>query len=244
MSSTTPEPAPVWPAASPDDPALLAALARLPAEAVAAMRAADSPAALQALLDRTPYSADPIYRCPRSALRDGRAHCFDGAVLAALALWMHGDPPRIVDMRADNDDDHVLAVYQRDGCWGAVAKSNTTVLRSREPVYRDLRELVMSYFDFYYNLDRAKALRSFSAPVDLRDFLALDWPCDDDAMEAIAAHLDAIPHTELLSPAQIARLSPVDQAVYDAGLLGANPAGLYQPKPESAAATASDATTA
>lgn len=194
-----------------------------------ALAVVTSPHDIQRLLDGIPYSTDDFYRCPRRALADRRAHCFDGALLAAACLRQLGLPPLILDMRADNDDDHVLALWQQDGCWGAVAKSNTTVLRLREPVYRDLRELVMSYFDFYYNLDRYKALRSFSPAIDLRDWDHLDWLSSDEGLEQIAQHLDVVAHEELLSPAQIARLALVDDGVYAAGLLGANPDGLYQP---------------
>ncbi|MFH1469077.1 MAG: transglutaminase domain-containing protein [Pseudomonadota bacterium] len=195
----------------------------------AALDALGCPADVQALLDATPYSTDPVYRCPRSVLRDRRAHCFDGAVLAAAAFRHLGLPPRIVDLRAWRDDDHVITVFQRDKAWGAVAKSNVVGLRWREPVYRSLRELVMSYFDEYYNLEKLRALRAYSAPLDLSRYDRHAWCTDDACMERIAAQLDRMRHTDLLSAAQVAALQPVDGRRFAAGLLGTEDAGLYKP---------------
>src|SRR5512141_1033501 len=123
-----------------------------------------APEAIQRFLDETPYSSEGRYRCPRSVLRDRRAHCLDGALLAAWALRRLGDPPLIVDLRAVRDDDHVITIFRRRGRIGAIAKSNVVGLRFREPVYRSLRELVMSYFELYYNTDGEKTLRSYSVP--------------------------------------------------------------------------------
>lgn len=184
---------------------------------------------VQRLLDETPYSSDPIYRCPRSVLRDRRAHCFDGAVLAAAAFRHLGLPPTIVDLRAWRDDDHVITVFRRGSHWGAVAKSNVVGLRWREPVYRSLRELVMSYFDEYYNLERTRALRGYTAPIDLGSFDRYRWCLDDTCMERIAEKLDKARHYDLMDAAQVAALNPVDERRYNAGLLGSDGAGLYKP---------------
>lgn len=190
-----------------------------------------SPAAIQTYLDSIPYSTDPIYRSPRSVMRDRKAHCFDGAVLAAAALRRLGHAPVIIDLRAWRDDDHVLAIYRREGHLGAVSKSNVSLLRYREPVFRSLRELVMSYFEFYFNLDKDKALREYSRPVDLRAFDRQGWQHDDAVMDAIAERLDGIHHHAILTPAMIANLAPTDQRTYDACLLGSDDAGLYRPPP-------------
>ena len=193
--------------------------------------ALDTPLGIQAFLDATPYSADDTYRSPRTVLRDRRAHCYDGALLAACALWARGEPPLIVDLRAHNDDDHVITVFRRHGRLGAIAKSNTTVLRYREPVYRDLRELVMSYFEFYYNLNGDKALRDHSGLLDLRRHAEETWPDDDAAMMSLADRLNQVRHFKLLTPAMIAGLGKVTGDVYAAGLLGSDAAGLFQPRP-------------
>ena len=189
----------------------------------------DTPAAIQAFLDETPYSEDPFYRSPRRVIRERRAHCVDGALLAAAALRRLGHPPRLVDLRAVRDDDHVLAVYQVERHWGAVAKSNTVGLRFREPIYRTLRELALSYFEVYYNLEAEKSLRSFSAPLDLSRHDAIRWMTDDTHIEGvIVRQLDTIRHTPLVTPAMIARLSPVDRKTFDANLQGANWKGLWK----------------
>jgi hypothetical protein len=194
------------------------------------------PFAIQVFLDETPYSTESIYRSPLSVLRDRRAHCFDGALLAAAALRRMGEPPLILDLRAHDDDDHVLAIFKRDGHFGCIAKSNTSVLRYREPVYRSLRELAMSFFDLYYNLDRKKALREYSRPLDLSAFDRFDWMGSDAELERIATRLDTIHHERLLTPAMIDRLSLVDDKLYAAGLLGSDAAGLYQPTGKTEAA--------
>jgi len=189
----------------------------------------DSPERVQRFLDEVPYSTEPVYRCPRSVMRDHRAHCFDGAVFAAAAFRHHGLPPRIVDLRAERDDDHVIAVFQRHGAWGAVAKSNVVGLRYREPVYRSLRELVMGFFDEYASLERVKSLRAWSRPVDLSRFDRQQWQTRDEAMEAIAENLDRVRHHDLLTPEMIAGLQPVEERRFQASLFGADEGGLYKP---------------
>ena len=185
---------------------------------------------IQAFLDATDYSDDKFYRCPTRVLVDRRAHCVDGALLAAAALRHLGDPPRVLDLRAHRDDDHVVAVFQRHGHWGAIAKSNVVGLRFREPVYASVRELVMSYFEAYYNLDGDRALRSYSDPLDLSAFDHLRWETDDEVIEPqICTALDEAPHHELMTPAMIAALHKIDARSYEAGLMGANPNGLYKP---------------
>ena len=101
-------------------------------------------------------------------LRDRKAHCYDGAVFAAAALARLGYPPLVVNLfpKTRNDDEHLLAVYRQRGAWGAVAKSNFVGLRFREPIYRTLRELVLSYFEHYYNVAGKKTLWSYTPPVE------------------------------------------------------------------------------
>jgi len=196
------------------------------------MQRLGSLAAIQSFLDETAYSEDKFYRCPDQVLAERTAHCVDGALLAAAALRRLGDPPLILDLRAERDDDHVIAVFRRHGHWGALAKSNVVGLRFREPVYASLRELVMSYFEPYYNLDGERALRSYSDPLDLSTFDALDWEHRPDAIEAVIVRaLDDLPHHDLLTPAMIADLHPIDRRSFEAGLLGSNPNGLYKPPP-------------
>jgi hypothetical protein len=193
------------------------------------LRPLSSPERIQAFLDEVPYSADPIYRAPRSVMRDRKAHCFDGALFAACALRRIGHTPRLVDLRAVRDDDHVLAIFERHGHFGAIAKSNFVGLRFREPVFRNLRELALSYFEVYYNTLAEKTLRAYSMPLDLRPFDRLGWMTEDAGLAAIAKKLDAIRHFPLVSKAMIAGLARVDERSFKAGLVGVNEAGLYRP---------------
>jgi hypothetical protein len=188
-----------------------------------------SPERIQRYLDETPYSADPIYRSPRSVIRDRKAHCFDGALFAAAALHQIGHLPVIVDMFAENDDDHLLALFRRHDRIGAVAKSNFVGLRYREPVYRTVRELVLSYFEFYFNVDREKTLRGYYAPLDLTRLNRFDWRTADENLEEVEKALGRQRMSTLISPEMAAAFSPVDGRSYAAGLMGSDAAGLYRP---------------
>ncbi|MEJ2634751.1 MAG: hypothetical protein P8184_05610 [Calditrichia bacterium] len=183
------------------------------------------PPAIQAFLDSIPYSEDPIYRWDR------KAHCFDGALFAACALRRLGHKPLIIDMLAERDDDHMLALFKRDNCWGAVAKSNFVGLRFREPVYRTLRELVMSYFEFYYNVEAEKTLRGYTFPLDMSKFDGLNWTQSDAHLEVAADRFDHLRRVSIVTPAMSQKLSPVDERTYRAGMQGVNEAGLYHPPP-------------
>lgn len=189
----------------------------------------DTPLKIQAFLDTLLYSAEDRYRCPLTVLRDRSAHCYDGAVFAAALLRRLGHRPRILDMLPnDRDDDHLLALFQRDGCWGALAKSNFSGLRYREPIHRTLRELVLSYFEDYFNSAGEKTLRAYTVPLNLARFDRLGWEIHDDALDAIADRLDQIRKVLLLTPAMVAGLAPVDPRSLAAGLMGANAAGLFK----------------
>lgn len=188
----------------------------------------DSPPAIQEFLDGITYSAEPVYRCPASVLRDRKGHCFDGAVLAAAALRRIGFPPRIVDLLPweGHDDDHVLAIFKIEGGWGAVAKSNFVGIRYRDPVFRSLRELVMSYFEPFFNLAREKTLRAYTVPLNLARFDRIRWTTRDETMEDIATRLDQIRKHQVLAPGMAERLALLDPRSFEAGLLGALPEGL------------------
>ncbi len=190
-----------------------------------------SPGKIQAFLDELAYSHEDAYRCPLRVLRDRTAHCYDGAVFAAAALGRLGYPPRVVNLfpKTRADDEHLLAVFRRGGAWGAVAKSNCTGLRFREPIYRTLRELVISYFEHYFNVAREKTLRSYTRPLNLTIFDRHEWLVRDATMDRIARRLSALPRVALLTRPMIAGLSEMDDRSYRAGLLGADWAGLYLP---------------
>jgi hypothetical protein len=189
----------------------------------AIFRRLTTPAKIQRFLDDLPYDKEPDgprCRSPRRVLRDQTAHCMEGALLGAAALRMLGHPPLLLDLEAVRDDDHVLAIFRVQGHWGAVAKSNYSGLRFREPVYRTLRELVMSYFEHYYNLQREKTLRKYSRPVNLERFDAMEWMTAEEDPWAIPEYLCTIPHTAVLSGPLARRLNRVDDRLFAAGLVG------------------------
>ncbi len=162
----------------------------------------------------------PTCRSPRRVLRDRIAHCMEGALFGAAALAVQGFPPLLLDLEAVRDDDHVLAVFKLRGRWGAIAKSNYSGLRFREPVYGTLRELVMSYFEHYYNDANEKTLRRYSRPVNLNRFAHIGWMTAEEDVWAIPEHLCVIPHRPILPDAVARRLSRVDRRLAAAGRLG------------------------
>jgi hypothetical protein len=190
----------------------------------AVFRRLSTPEKAQRFLDgELAYNKEPdgiTCRSPRRVLRDLTAHCMEGALFGAAALRMMGHPPLLVDLEAVRDDDHVLAVFRLRGHWGAVAKSNYSGLRYREPVYRTLRELAMSYFEHYYNLRQEKTLRRYSRPVNLRRFDSMGWMTAEEDVWAIPEYLCEIAHRPLLPPRLIARLGKVDDRLFAAGLVG------------------------
>jgi hypothetical protein len=183
-----------------------------------------SPERIQRFLDtEIAYNKEPdgeTLRSPRRVLRDKVAHCFEGALLGAAALRVQGYPPLLLDLEAVRDDDHVLAIFKQHGHWGAIAKSNYSGLRFREPVYRTLRELVISYFEHYYNLDREKTLRNYSRPVNLSRFDRIGWMTAETDLWPIADYLTTIPHTPLLLNGARRRMARVDDRLFAAGMLG------------------------
>lgn len=190
-----------------------------------ALRALGSPGGIQRALDAMPYHAASTAWSPRAVLRERTAHCLEGAVFAAAALRVLGHPPLLLDLEAVQDTDHVIAVFRLRGHWGAIAKSNFSGLRYREPVYRSVRELVMSYFEGYVNLRGERTLRAYSHPVNLRRFDRAQpgWMVSDADLWWIAEHLVDVPHTRLLRPAMIRTLSRVDRRSLDAAMAGYQP---------------------
>jgi hypothetical protein len=187
-----------------------------------ALRALRTPHGIQRALDRMGYHHASTAWSPRRVLCEGTAHCLEGAVFAAAALRMLGFPPLLLDLEAIQDTDHVLAVYRIRGHWGALAKSNFAGLRYREPVYRTVRELVMSYFDGYINLRGDRTLRAFSQPVDLSRFdrLRPGWATSDGDLWWIAEHLVRVPHARLLTPPMVDDLHRADDRSLRSGLVG------------------------
>ena len=190
----------------------------------AVFRRLSTPEKIQHFLDHDiGYNKEPdgpTCYSPRVVLRKRVAHCMEGALFGAAALHMLGFPPLLLDFEAVRDDDHVLALFRVHGHWGAIAKSNYSGLRYREPVYRTLRELAMSYFEHYFNLAREKTLRNYSRPVNLKRFDRIQWMTSEDDVWPIPDYLCTIAHTPLLTPRAAKRLGRVDHRLFHAGKLG------------------------
>jgi hypothetical protein len=135
-----------------------------------ALRALRTPFGIQRALEAMPYHVAGTAWSPRRVLGEGTAHCLESAIFAAAALRVLGFAPLLLDLEAVQDTDHVIGLYRLRGHWGAIAKSNFSGLRFREPVYRSVRELVMSYFESYINLRGERTLRGYSRPVNLAGF--------------------------------------------------------------------------
>ncbi len=159
-------------------------------------------------------------RSPREVLRLGKAHCLEGALLAATALWYHGHPPLLLDLvTTKNDDDHVVALFKDRGYWGAISKTNHAVLRYREPVYKTVRELTMSYFHEYFLDSGQKTLRKFSRPFDLSKIKNKDWLISSEDLWDINNALDDSFHYNILTPGQIKKLRKAEPIEIAAGKL-------------------------
>jgi len=184
------------------------------------LRALRTPAGVQRFLDDLPYNLAYTAQSPKKVLQDHTASCLEGGIFAAAALRILGFPPLIFDLEADRDTDHVIAIFKVRGHWGAVAKSNFTGCRYREPVYRSLRELAMSYFNIYFNLRWERTLRRYSRPVNLARFDRLNWMTTDKPIWFIAEHLCEIPHISLLTPAMEKRLTRLDSRTIKAEMFG------------------------
>lgn len=171
-----------------------------------------SPEKIQDFLDTLPRNNEKNgHTCfsPRVVLREGKAHCIEGASLAALALWLHGERPLLLDLKAAKpDDDHVVALYKRNGYWGAMSKTNHCVLRFRDPIYRTVRELALSYFHEYFLLsDGKKTLRSYSRPFSLKRF-GVEWITREEDLWEIASELDQSKHYPIVPPGSEQYLRP------------------------------------
>lgn len=178
------------------------------------LKALNTPKKIQDFLNTIPQNFEPegdTCLSPRRVLRENRAHCIEGAMLAALALRLQGQPPLIMDLQSSMKDfDHVVTPFQVKGCWGAISKTNHGVLRYREPVYKSLRELAMSYFHEYFLDNGTKTLRTYSLPMNLSKFDKDHWMTSEESVWIIPNALNDVRHIELLNRSQIAGLRKAD----------------------------------
>lgn len=183
----------------------------------------DTPKKIQDFLDTLKINFEPngdTCRSPRVILRTRSAHCIEGAMLAATALRIHGHRALVLDLTSSYwDQDHVIAIFKKDSYWGAISKSNHATLRYREPVYKTIRELVMSYFNEYIDNKGKKTLRSYSNPVDLSRFDKFGWTTSQEDVWYVAEHLLNISHNQILTKSQTAGLRKADPIEIKAGEL-------------------------
>jgi hypothetical protein len=185
----------------------------------------NTPFAIQEYLDSMPYIGERRDRSPLNVMLDGQCHCLDGGFFAALALWRIGFKPLLTDLVPDPgmDDDHVLALYQMDGRWGALAKSNYVNLGFREPVYKTLRELVMTYFEHYVSIHRQKTLRGYTRPLDASRYTHLHWAWDEaGANRLYSAHFYGRKEIPLITKRMEERLNPITDRAYAAETIYTN----------------------
>ncbi len=205
--------------------------AQLTAEERGLLDSLDTPLRIQTWLDTVVFEPEYFNRNPLRVLRERRGHCYDGALFAATVLRRMGYPPLVVDLVQEpgTDDDHMLAIFMQHGRYGAIGKSNFTGLRYREPVYRGLRELIMSYFEAYFNIARQRTLRAYSAPLRLVTMDRTNWMTDDAGCDAIERRLATLRRYPLVTPQMTADLTLVDARSFAAGTFDSDPGGFFQP---------------
>ena len=196
---------------------------------IAVFRRLSTPEKIQNFLDTLKYNVGDITRSPRFVLKTRQAHCFDGAMFAAAALEFNGEPPTVIDLRAnDQDDDHILAIFRKNGLYGSIGQSNYTSCRYRDPVYKTIRELVLSYFYHYFNLAGKKTLREYSVLFDLRKIKDIEWETTGEDLSYLGERIDNARHFSLFPAKTEKILSDADDRLFQAETLGLDPAGAFK----------------
>ncbi len=190
---------------------------------LAILKKLSSPIKIQNFLDTIPANYEKkgeTYMSPRRTLREKKAHCLEGALIAAAALLLQGEKPLLMDLKTvPPDTDHVVALYKRNGFWGAISKTNHATIRFRDPIYKTLRELALSYFHEYFdNKSGKKTLRSYSVPLDLTIF-GENWITSEENLDEIAVKLDTINHFELIPSKNKKLIRKADKMERKAGSL-------------------------
>jgi len=198
----------------------------------AVLRRLSTPYRIQAYLNATPINHEvggETVLSVREVIRQRRAHCIEGAMFAACALWVNGDPPLVMHLDCDlSDYPHVIALFKRHGAWGAISKTNGAPLRYRDPIYRTLRELALSYFHEYSNRRGHKTLRSYSVSFDLSRLEPEEWVTNPRSCWTAHDRLVALRHYPLISKKQERLLAKRDLFERRASKL------VEYPKPETA----------
>jgi len=199
--------------------------ARLPQNIRKTFKQLNTPFEIQLYLDSLTYKGEERDRSPLNVMLDNQGHCLDGGFLAALCLWRIGFKPLLMDLTPDPgvDDDHVLALYQIEGRWGALAKSNYINLGFREPVYKNLRELAMTYFEHYVSIHQRKVLTGYTRPIDASRYTHLNWAWDESGANILYyKYFYGRKSIPLITKSMGKRLSPVTDRAYQAETLHTN----------------------
>jgi hypothetical protein len=181
----------------------------------------NTPAKVQDFINSIPFNFEydgvDRVKSPVRVLREKSAHCIEGAIFSAYALSLHGFKPKLIYLKTTkNDLEHVVTLFEQDGFLGAISKTNHAVLRYREPVYKNVRELVMSYFHEYFLNDGTKTLRGYSDPLDLSMFED-GWEVAEEDLWGIDEELDKMKHHEIISKNMAKRLRKADKIERKAG---------------------------
>ncbi len=180
-----------------------------------------TPEKIQDYLDSLPINFDMSgdLLSSKRILKEGHMQCIEGAMFAAASLSYHGEAPWLMDFQTSAyDEDHVVALFKRDNCWGAISKTNHAILRWRDPVYKTLRELAMSYFHEYYMHDGRKTMKAYSKAFDMRRYAPDYWVMSNESLDQIAEDLDTAPHFPIVAPSKMRRLrhaSPIERKLLD-----------------------------
>ena len=191
-------------------------------EEIKLFKSLNTPKKIQDYINTIPINfeenGDTCYS-PKMVLKNNKCHCIEGAILAALILRVNGYPPLILDFETThNDEDHVVALFKKNNHWGAISKTNHAILRFREPVYRSIRELAMSYFHEYYLFSNGKkTLRKYSIPINLKKFDKINWMTTEKEVWDIADYMADTKHHSMLNKKQIMGLRKVDKIEIDVG---------------------------
>lgn len=182
---------------------------------LAVFKKLDTPIKIQDFFDSLPRNCEKYgdtCMSPRRVLRAKKMHCIEGALLASAILWFNGEEPLVMDMRATSEDyDHVIALYKRNGYWGAISKTNHVGLRWRDPVYKNVRELAMSYFhEYLQDQNSHKTLRSFSGPINLKKF-GKKWVTGEQDLFDLAEKIDSVRHFSIAPQKNISLIRPTDK---------------------------------
>lgn len=184
------------------------------------LRRLNTPIKIQDFLDTLPINYEKegeTYMSPRRVLKNKKAHCLEGALVAALALWINGQEPLLLDLKAPGDEDHVVALYKQNGYWGAISKTNHSSLRFRDPIYKTIRELALSYFhEYFVNKTGKKVLQKYSKPLNLKKF-GTEWVTAEDELWDLPWELDQLKHFDIIPKKNVKYIREADTTERKAG---------------------------